>query len=340
MLKSFISKVGKELLEDESQADVTSLFMESEGLKQITEMAQNVSNKRDMLAHIIMSFTPKNPDSHYRILEKLAGCFKSDLRNLSSILAHVSCYCDDEIDSRIFYFYFYKSINIIHFSYPTMKANGLKILNEISKFHKTNFYSVSENLERLAGESWWEIKAQILIICANQLEYIENHENGSQVQKTEHHDEIGEEEMSVPEAKARLETEEVDGFTASEVRKSRSGMSNMMINSSLERTAFGKTEMEEALIPADEYIQKLIEIINKIFHIHQNINVQKVGLIYLAKILNYYPELCERYLAVLLTINDEVKSTILNNDEAYNIESHIVLSKQNFDLNLSIFFKI
>lgn len=321
LLKSFISKVGKMLVEE--QPDVTSLFMENEGLKQITEMAQNVSNKRDMLAHIIMSFTPKNPDAHYRILEKLAASFKSDLKNLSSVLAHISCYCDEEIDSRIFDFYFYKAIKIIHFSYPTMKANGLKILNEISKFNKSKIYLASDNLQRLANESWWEIKAQILIICANQLEYIENHDKefGQKLEEGTPDNIVGDdEEMSAPEAKI---SNEGDNQSEGGNRLQSAGVHS----STMERRALGVTGLEDTIVPTDQYVEKLIDIINKIFHIHQNINVQKVGLIYLAKILNYYPELCKRYLAVLLTINDEVKSSILNNDEAYNIESHIVLSK-------------
>lgn len=316
----------------EEQPNVTSLFMENEGLKQITEMAQNVSNKRDMLAHIIISFTPKNSDAHYRILEKLASSFKSDLKNLSSVLAHISCYCDEEIDSRIFDFYFYKAIKIIHFSYPTMKANGLKILNEISKFNKSKIYLVSDNLQRLADESWWEIKAQILIICANQLEYIENHdkehEHNHSQEVPDHNDIVGgDDDMSAHEAK--FDSHDDEHHENSEHLKS--GETNHMVNSSVERSGLRKTDLEDSMVPTQQYIQKLIDIINKIFHIHQNINVQKVGLIYLAKILNYYPELCETYLAVLLTINDEVKSSILNNDEAYNIESHIVLS--NFFFN-------
>lgn len=333
--------------------------MENEGLKQITEMAQNVLTKRDMLAHIIMSFTPKNSECHYRILEKLAISFKSDLKNLSSVLAHISCYCDQEIDSKIFDFYFYKAIKIIHFSYPTMKANGLKILNEISKFNKSKIYLASDNLQRLADESWWEIKAQILIICANQLEFIENHDKGGgkngdidiensldnkhedshfneNFDKKSFNSEYEEENGKNGEINQKSQNRANKGqkshnrdnadMSAPEAKISEEGKRSMA-NSSIEQSMYKKTEIEETMVPNEQYIQKLIDIVYKIFHVHQNINVQKVGLVYLAKILNYYPELCERYLAVLLSINDEVKSSILNNDDVYNVESHIVLCK-------------
>lgn len=71
----------------------------------------------------------------------------------------------------------------------------------------------------------------------------------------------------------------------------------------------------------------LTGIIQKIFHRHQNVNVLKVGLIYLARILNFYPQLCEVYLEVLLNINEEIKKTILNTDEEMSKKSNIVLSK-------------
>ena len=77
----------------------------------------------------------------------------------------------------------------------------------------------------------------------------------------------------------------------------------------------------------DKYVDNLIDIVQKIFHKNQNVNVLKVGLIYLAKILNFYPQLCEVYLEVLLNINEEIKKTILNTDDDASVKSNIVLSK-------------
>ena len=74
-----------------------------------------------------------------------------------------------------------------------------------------------------------------------------------------------------------------------------------------------------------EYVETLLEIIDSIFHKHADVNVQKVGLIYLAKTLRYYPHLCERYLEVLLAIHNDIMMTILSTDEV-DIESYIVLS--------------
>ena len=78
-----------------------------------------------------------------------------------------------------------------------------------------------------------------------------------------------------------------------------------------------------------EYVKTLLEIIDTVFHKHADVNVQKVGLIYLAKTLRYYPQLCERYLEVLLAIHNDIMMTILSTDEV-DVESYIVLSITNF----------
>lgn len=152
--------------------------MESIGLELITDMAKSTSSKRDGLVHIIVSFTPETFNARSRILEKLADCFKSDLKNLSSILAYMSSYpIDGGMDSAIFDFFWYKAIKIINYSYPTMKTNGLKILSEISKYNISKLHLYLPQIHRLSEENWWEIKVQIIIFCANQLEYIQNQEN-------------------------------------------------------------------------------------------------------------------------------------------------------------------
>jgi hypothetical protein len=346
--RKFITEVGVFLNEEQTESDIVRLYMESIGLELVVQKAKVVTNKRDMLAHIVVSFTDNNPMARYRILEKLAQAFKSDLKNLSSILAHMSSYIkEEEMSDLIFDFYWYKSMKILNYSYPSMKANGLKILNEISRFNMSKIFLSLQSLQRLADESWWEIKAQILIICSNQLEYIESQEEAqeTQVEATEGNTS----EVNATDANATGEVEgtvngtgeeeQVDqisedresqaaGENGSEFELSNKEGSRVMYNSTIEKTSETKEiEMKEFLKAKDGYVKSLLEIIYKIFHVHQNVNVQKVGLIYLARILNYFPELCERYLEVLLKISDEVKMCILNTDPEYNREFHIVRSK-------------
>lgn len=169
----FLELLGGALVEE--KPDVASLYMQSAGLDLIYAMANRTLGKRDGLAHIIVSFTPRTYIARIRILEKLDQKFKSDKKNLGSILAHLSGYTiDDRIDSDVFLFYWYKALRITSYGYPSMKCCGMKILSEISRFNVSNLQLFRARLVKLAEEEWWEIKAQILIYCANQLEYVQD----------------------------------------------------------------------------------------------------------------------------------------------------------------------
>lgn len=92
-----------------------------------------------------------------------------------------------------------------------------------------------------------------------------------------------------------------------------------------------KDQDKEELIELKKSLQEsLISIILDNFQVNANVNVQKVGLIYLATILKRFPDLCTRYLDVLLTISEEIRATVLNIDLYNDADSHIVLSTTSF----------
>ena len=74
----------------------------------------------------------------------------------------------------------------------------------------------------------------------------------------------------------------------------------------------------------------LLDLIARIFHKAANINVQKIGLVYLAKVLNFYPDLCARYLEVLLSVEDDVRESVLDIQPENQGEYNIVLSSTSF----------
>ena len=52
-------------------------------------------------------------------------------------------------------------------------------------------------------------------------------------------------------------------------------------------------------------------MINKIFVPEANKMTLKIGLIYLAKILLFYPEFAETYLGILLSVPDTIRSAVV-----------------------------
>ena len=188
-----------------------------------------------------------NAYSRLRLIEKLASAFKTDVRNFSSLLAHLSVYqIDDDYDHRLFDYYWVKAMHIIEYSYPKMKACGLKILNEFSKQNISKMYLSMENIKKLTTQSWWEIQAQILIICSNQLEYLEKQANKvSKVKDVESED---------------LEKGEVSKASGSD-------------NSEIELREVIDEGLESFESQKKEYVETLLEIIDSIFHKHADVNV-------------------------------------------------------------------
>ncbi len=57
-----------------------------------------------------------------------------------------------------------------------------------------------------------------------------------------------------------------------------------------------------------------MNIVVKIFERTKSHNILRIGLIYLAQALNYYPQLCDRYLDILLEIQNNIRETVLTTD--------------------------
>jgi hypothetical protein len=58
-------------------------------------------------------------------------------------------------------------------------------------------------------------------------------------------------------------------------------------------------------------VPEFLQIINEVFTIDSPKATQKIGLTYLASIIKSFPELCDRYLEILLNVAQEIRSDIL-----------------------------
>ena len=168
MMESF----GKTLVDDKFSSSV--LFLEGIGLDYMVEFAKKYSNKKDALASIIMTICPEDDSSIIRLLRRLETLLGPDLKTLGGLLAHMSVLQSPlGFKGEILDFYWSKAVSILHSPSPKMKVFGLKILNEISLFNYLQFDNLYATLRRLCQETWWEIPAQILIICSNLLEVVD-----------------------------------------------------------------------------------------------------------------------------------------------------------------------
>ena len=62
---------------------------------------------------------------------------------------------------------------------------------------------------------------------------------------------------------------------------------------------------------ANELIPEFLDMINQVFTLDCPKATQKIGLTYLATIIKSFPDLCDRYLEILLNVEQEIRTDIL-----------------------------
>lgn len=88
----------------------------------------------------------------------------------------------------------------------------------------------------------------------------------------------------------------------------------------------------------NQYQQILLELILSFFNVHENKNILKIGLIYLAPALVPFPDICERYYQVLLQITEEIRGSVLQcdtgEDDEFSSEKPVFFGSCNFQYKL------
>ena len=90
---------------------------------------------------------------------------------------------------------------------------------------------------------------------------------------------------------------------------------------------FGEIAITEAVI--DEYTPIFFEIIEAVFTPHAPKATVKIGLIYLANIMNLYPSFTSTYLSILLSCPENVRTSTLNVNPDHGTEEEVYVSGVN-----------
>ena len=79
----------------------------------------------------------------------------------------------------------------------------------------------------------------------------------------------------------------------------------------------------------EKYTPMLFSMVYTIFHQDAPKATLKIGLIYLAKIMDFYPEFTDKYLEILLNCPENIRSTTLEMDPLPGTEEEIYVSGSN-----------
>jgi hypothetical protein len=77
------------------------------------------------------------------------------------------------------------------------------------------------------------------------------------------------------------------------------------------------------------YTPLFFDIIDSVFTLQAPKATIKIGLIYLAKILNFYPDYTPTYLNILLNSNDNIRSAVLDVEPIPGMEEEVYVSGAN-----------
>lgn len=109
-----------------------------------------------------------------------------------------------------------------------------------------------------------------------------------------------------------------------------SGQLQMSKPDSMQNSGPGESRLEPInQKTVDHYTPILFKIIYTIFQQQAPKATLKIGLIYLAKIMDFYPEFTEKYLEILLTCPENIRSTTLEMNPLPGTEEEIYVSGSN-----------
>ena len=159
------------------------------------------------------------------------------------------------------------------------------------------------------ASDYWELKGQILILCSNALLYFNTFAAGQRLDSANKGDEEGKQEDAGSQDASAKKTESMAG---SPKRKS---------------TSQQWQQISQDVI--DQYTRIMFDIIYQVLTPNSPKATIKIGLIYLAKILNFYPEYTSTYLSILLSAPDNIRSAILEVEPLPGTEEEVYVSGAN-----------
>lgn len=335
VLAELINIIGMELVALEPSS--TQMFFESIILENVLAIIKKYHNKYDAMMPIFFNFCQNDSVSKLRLTKRIKEIVQTDLNFFISILAHlVSLSCEQEMDEDFFNLYLYYSMMAIESTSPITRTNGLKIIAEITAINYNPILSFMKKFERMKKDYWWEVKAQLLVISSNLLQCL-MHEDPEQMvneHKSLLESQVEEDSKEIRETKENKENNSLQQENIEENEENEEENEEIeanaeeKLNEKEERAQLKRQEMINKLKENKENNEKfLLDLIYEIFHPDSSHNILHIGLIYLAPILNHYPSLCDRYLEIIIKVDEQIREIVLRNPTSPNeIEEGYVVS--------------
>lgn len=243
---------------------------------------------RNEMCQIIFTLATNTSDSHYNILKRISKKFA----NTDELLFyHILVQCmntikegDEILTEDIVFFYNDVISKGITSSCDIIKIKSIYLVNQFMRFDYFYCLGYHENIFKHINTWNWEILSLILIYCSKMLELF----NRQKLEREQFKESLNEKSLAKLENMADIE-----------------GMEKI---EKVAETNQDDKKIEEELNFRIEEISKnepkFLVIIDTIFNVKSPHMTIKIGFIYLAEILEYYPSLAKKYIKLLIEYKD------------------------------------
>jgi len=240
---------------------------------------------RNIMCQIIFGLISNNRFSYYKVIQKIKKKFVvvDELLFYHVIVKCMEYTTEENLDENILEFYDTVCLSGLNSHCDVIKSKAIFLVILFMKYHPFDSLKYS-NLIFKHIKSWnWEILSLILIYCARILSFFN----------------------TMKEERARLQELQNSIAEGNSSQKSDPQMLNDLV------------ELNEKVNEVQKFEQKLLEVIDFIFQEKSPNMTIKIGFIYLAEILHYYPLLAEKYIKLLIEFKyNSVRKEVLEIENA------------------------
>ena len=312
-----LATIGNKLLNfDPLQTEVYFLEYTIDDLISIIE--SNIFKRNEMM-YLFYCFVPQSINSHLRVLGRLKEKIsKRDVFYycLSKLLIFENETSSSDLDPDLYSFYFQNSAYGLLSTSPVTRTKCITILSYLSKISSEHIVGLIPRIEPLVHDSYWELQGQILILCANIL-----------VQFIAVGDEPSQEVINFEDNMDEGEEPQEDGMEEEEKKIEQPDPPQVESQEDQNPQQIRTSSQQETMLQLSEkYTSTLFRMIEAIFKVEAPKATLKIGLIYLAKILHFYPEFTDLYLQILLSVPENIRTSVVDVSPLPGTEEEVYVS--------------
>eukprot|EP00357_Protocruzia_adherens_P011350 CAMPEP_0115023466 /NCGR_PEP_ID=MMETSP0216-20121206/32412_1 /TAXON_ID=223996 /ORGANISM="Protocruzia adherens, Strain Boccale" /LENGTH=786 /DNA_ID=CAMNT_0002396845 /DNA_START=266 /DNA_END=2626 /DNA_ORIENTATION=- len=294
-LIQFLTVLGNKMIS--SQPEETQRMFIEYGLDRVAAILNTSPEKREFLCHLIYCYCVPDPQSRIQMIKQLKDRLentKTFISALSRLITYETEYNEDITD--IFLYYALIGLNMAS---PVMRACSCSIIATISKHNAQTGLNMCTNLAALSGDSWWEIRAQLLVCVANIITSM---------------DEDAHLEFQKYDMLDQMNTRDGDLSRMSEGSKMNTTHNSAKSLNSSKPQKSGRIATSPEQANLRDNIESLMDVLIGVFNAEAPQNLLKIGLIYLAPVAHYNSHLLRHYVELLLGAPEEVRSNVLDSN--------------------------